>query len=74
MHIRAAVPPNVMWFKSSYSDAQGGACVEGARLLDGIMAVRDSKIPAGPVFLFQDEAWAAFTTGVKAGAFAQPRF
>ncbi|MER5821466.1 DUF397 domain-containing protein [Streptomyces mirabilis] len=74
MHIRATELPTASWFKSSYSDNQQGACVEGARLPDGIMAVRDSKVPAGPAFLFQGEAWAAFTIGVKAGAFIPPRF
>jgi len=55
------------WFKSSYSDNQGGACVEGARLTDGQMAVRDSKDPEGPALLFLPAAWAAFTTAVRNG-------
>ncbi|MFF5422340.1 DUF397 domain-containing protein, partial [Streptomyces misionensis] len=33
------------WFKSSYSNNQGGNCVEGARLDGRVMAVRDSKDP-----------------------------
>ncbi|KIF69498.1 hypothetical protein HY68_14400 [Streptomyces sp. AcH 505] len=49
------------WFKSSYSNDQGGACVEGARLADGSMAVRDSKSPHGPALLFPASAWHAFT-------------
>ncbi|WP_328582309.1 DUF397 domain-containing protein [Streptomyces sp. NBC_00370] len=49
------------WFKSSYSDNQGGECVEGARLADGSMAVRDSKDPHGPALLFPASAWRAFT-------------
>lgn len=49
------------WFKSSYSDNQGGACVEGARLADGSMAVRDSKDPHGPALLFPARVWSAFT-------------
>lgn len=48
------------WFKSSYSNDQGGACVEGARLADGSMAVRDSKDPHGPALLFAASAWRAF--------------
>ncbi|MDX6354023.1 MAG: hypothetical protein QOF98_926 [Streptomyces sp.] len=55
------------WFKSSYSNDQGGACVEGARLADGSMAVRDSKDPHGPALLFPPAAWAAFTTAVRNG-------
>ena len=55
------------WFKSSYSDNQGGNCVEGARLADGSMAVRDSKDPHGPALLFPPAAWTAFTTAVRNG-------
>ncbi|MEU6059395.1 DUF397 domain-containing protein [Streptomyces sp. NPDC047097] len=40
------------WFTSSYSNDQGGQCVQGARLSDGRMAVRDSKDPSGPAFVF----------------------
>ena len=34
-----------MWRKSSYSSANGGACVEVASNLPGVVAVRDSKAP-----------------------------
>jgi hypothetical protein len=57
------------WFKSSYSNAHGGNCVEGARLTDGVMAVRDSKDPHGPAFLFPEAAWSAFVGSVKLGVF-----
>lgn len=49
------------WFTSSYSNGSGGNCVEGARLADGVMAVRDSKNPQGPALLFPANAWRAFT-------------
>jgi hypothetical protein len=55
------------WFKSSYSNDQGGACVEAARVGAGAMAVRDSKDPAGPALLFTAEAWTAFTVAVREG-------
>ncbi|MGP3977305.1 DUF397 domain-containing protein [Streptomyces sp. 8N114] len=58
----------VAWFKSSYSDNQGGECVEGAHLPDGVMAVRDSKQPDGPAFAFRADAWSAFLSSVKSGA------
>ncbi|RDG34592.1 DUF397 domain-containing protein [Streptomyces corynorhini] len=48
------------WFKSSYSNAQGNECVEGARLVGGTIAVRDSKHPQGPAFVFPAPAWTAF--------------
>ncbi|UNZ18086.1 DUF397 domain-containing protein [Streptomyces sp. 891-h] len=54
------------WFKSSYSNDQGGACVEGARLGNGLMAIRDSKRqPDGPVFVVRAAAWSAFVGGLK---------
>lgn len=54
------------WFKSSFSNGQGGACVEIAHLPEAI-AVRDSKDPAGPKLLFTPLAWAAFVESAKSG-------
>ncbi|MCS0638341.1 DUF397 domain-containing protein [Streptomyces sp. LP05-1] len=54
------------WFTSSYSNDQGGACVAGARLADGRMAVRDSKNPAGPAFVFEAGVWGSFVTSLGA--------
>ncbi|AZM90712.1 MULTISPECIES: DUF397 domain-containing protein [Streptomyces] len=53
------------WFKSSYSN-NGGNCVEVAVNLPGIVPVRDSKTPGGPVLNFGAEAFAAFVAGIKA--------
>ncbi|MQS14090.1 DUF397 domain-containing protein [Streptomyces kaniharaensis] len=47
------------WFKSSYSDTQGGNCVEVAYSRPTVH-VRDSKDKAGPTLSFSPEAWAAF--------------
>lgn len=55
------------WFTSSYSNDQGGACVEAARLGGGAMAVRDSKDPHGPALVFTADAWSAFTAAVRDG-------
>lgn len=57
------------WRKSSYSNGNGGACVEVARNVPGVIAVRDSKDPEGPKLVFEPEQWGAFTSGVKAGQF-----
>ena len=58
------------WYKSSYSNGNGGSCVEVADLPDGGRAVRDSKDNGcGPVLLFTDAEWVAFTQGVKDGEF-----
>jgi len=59
------------WFKSSYSD-NGGQCVEVAANLaapHGIVPVRDSKDPHGPVLAASPASFAAFVAGVKAGEF-----
>ena len=57
------------WRKSSFSNANGGACVEVVRNLPGVVAVRDSKDPDGPKLVFEPAEWAAFTSGVKTGEF-----
>ncbi|MEW1551282.1 DUF397 domain-containing protein [Streptomyces tsukubensis] len=48
------------WFKSSYSGAEGGDCVEVAASCTGTVHVRDSKVAAGPVIRMSPEAWAGF--------------
>jgi Domain of unknown function (DUF397) len=60
------------WRKSSYSTGNGGACVEVARNLPGIVAVRDSKDPDGPKLAFAPDEWRAFTAGIRAGEFDLP--
>jgi hypothetical protein len=59
-----------VWHKSTFSNGSGGACLEVARNLPGIVAIRDSKANGtGPVLSFPKEQWSAFVAGVKAGAF-----
>ena len=57
-----------VWRKSSHSSADN-ECVEVARNLTGIVAVRDSKDPGGPRFIFTTAQWAAFTGHIKSGGF-----
>ncbi|WP_049569762.1 DUF397 domain-containing protein [Streptomyces sp. SBT349] len=59
------------WFTSSYSNDQGGACVQGARLGGEAMAVRDSKDINGPTFVFSGSAWSAFLDAAGSGALDQ---
>ncbi|MFI0422328.1 DUF397 domain-containing protein [Spongiactinospora sp. 9N601] len=49
------------WRKSTRSSGNGGACVEVATDLRGIVAVRDSKDPDGPALIFTPDEWRAFT-------------
>ena len=58
-----------VWRKASYSTTNGGACVEVAANLPGLVAVRDSKDPAGPALALRSDQWTAFTGGVKSGEF-----
>ncbi|MCS0639358.1 DUF397 domain-containing protein [Streptomyces sp. LP05-1] len=59
------------WQKSSYSN-NGGDCVELAANLavtHGVVPVRDSKVPAGPVISLRIRAFAPFLAAVKGDAF-----
>ena len=56
------------WRKSSRSGSNGGACVEVARNLPRIVAVRDSKNPDGPVLIVSGDTWAQFITRLRATA------
>ncbi|MFE7897308.1 DUF397 domain-containing protein [Streptomyces sp. NPDC057424] len=56
------------WRKSSYSNQEGGNCVEVADGFRGaVVPVRDSKAPQGPALCFEAASWAAFIGGLKAG-------
>jgi hypothetical protein len=57
------------WRKSSYSSSNGGQCVEVAVNLPGVVAVRDSKDPAGPALAFTPDEWRAFVAGALEGEF-----
>jgi hypothetical protein len=53
------------WRKSSYS-GQSGNCVEVARNLPGLVAIRDSKEPDGPRLVVSSEAWQALMRKIGA--------
>jgi hypothetical protein len=52
------------WRKSSYSDANGGNCVETASC-DGLVLVRDTVNRDGGTLEFSTEAWEAFAASLK---------
>ncbi|KAB1914329.1 DUF397 domain-containing protein [Micromonospora sp. AMSO31t] len=58
----------VRWRKSTRSGSNGGACVEVADNLPGVVGVRDSKDPAGPVLTFTPQTWRAFVVFAKRAA------
>ncbi|MGF0168599.1 DUF397 domain-containing protein [Streptomyces albidoflavus] len=54
------------WFTSSYSN-NGGTCVEVATNLvatQGIVPVRDSKVPDGPILYLPSAVYAQFVADV----------
>jgi hypothetical protein len=55
---------DLKWVKSSYS-ANSGDCIEVARNIPGIVAVRDSKDREGPVLRFTAGEWARLVESMK---------
>ncbi|MFY1696451.1 DUF397 domain-containing protein [Solwaraspora sp. WMMA2101] len=56
------------WRKSSRSNDQGD-CVEVADGLGGVVGVRDSKDPAGPVLVISPTSWSAFIAATRTSTF-----
>jgi uncharacterized protein DUF397 len=56
------------WRKSSYSNQDGGACVEVSDDFAAFVPVRDSKAPQGRVLVFPAAGWASFVAAVKDAA------
>jgi Domain of unknown function (DUF397) len=52
------------WRKSTYSDANGGDCVETAAI-EGAVLVRDTADRAGAMLGFTTDAWVAFTDSLR---------
>lgn len=73
-----AVPPvqngvrasslDARWVKSRHSNAEGN-CVEVATLVDGGVALRNSRDPDGPALVYTPAEVAAFLAGAKDGEF-----
>ncbi|MEU6240950.1 DUF397 domain-containing protein [Streptomyces sp. NPDC047024] len=57
---------NAHWRKSSYSNGDGGNCVEIAAGVPNTVPVRDSKRQDGPVLLLTAPAWTHFINAVGA--------
>ena len=58
----------LLWRKASYSGNGGGSCVEVARNIPGIVAVRDSKDPHGAVLTVTPDEWTRFIARIQATA------
>jgi hypothetical protein len=62
--VRAIDLDKAAWRKSSYSNTDGGNCVEVAHNLP-VVPVRDSKDTARTPLVFAGTAWAAFVGYIK---------
>ncbi|SFC55456.1 DUF397 domain-containing protein [Streptomyces aidingensis] len=63
-------PRAMRWVSSTYSDGQGGQCVQWApdhARATGEFLVRDSKAPAGPALAFDGDGWGDFVSALKRG-------
>ncbi|MHB6907217.1 DUF397 domain-containing protein [Streptomyces sp. DB-54] len=61
------------WLKSSYSDGDGGQCLEFSPTpapTHALVPLRDSKCPGGPVIIVSVTGWSSFVDAVKNGEFA----
>ena len=65
--MRSSDLSHTTWRKSSRSNGGAeGDCVEFAELPD-LVAMRDSKDPAGPILAFTRIEWRSFLRAVRAG-------
>jgi hypothetical protein len=55
------------WRKSSYSNQDGGECVEVSDDFAAVVPVRDSKAPHGPALVFPAIGWTFFVSAIKRG-------
>jgi hypothetical protein len=58
-----------MWIKSSYSQGDGGDCVEVAMGLPDVVPVRDSKAWERGLLHFPTAGWSSFVRSLRSGAF-----
>ncbi|MFF3617922.1 DUF397 domain-containing protein [Streptomyces sp. NPDC002467] len=54
------------WRTSSYTNSDGGTCVEVADGVAGWVPVRDSKRRTGPTLVVSAAAWGPFVATLKA--------
>ncbi|MFE7434913.1 DUF397 domain-containing protein [Streptomyces tendae] len=52
------------WRKSTYSNGDGGNCLEVTDGVPGVIPVRDSKVTDGPVIVVGSVAWTEFVRTV----------
>ncbi|MFE3143767.1 DUF397 domain-containing protein [Streptomyces scopuliridis] len=65
---KPAYIPEENWRSSSYSQSNGGECIEVADGIANTVPVRDSKNPTSPILLASNASWTAFVTFAKTTA------
>ncbi|MGW7464496.1 DUF397 domain-containing protein [Streptomyces xantholiticus] len=65
VEVAGAFPGAARWPKSTYSNGTGGDCVEVCDAHTGVVPVRDSKVPSGPVLTVTAPAWTSFVSALK---------
>ncbi|GAA4913754.1 uncharacterized protein DUF397 [Stackebrandtia albiflava] len=61
-------PQPKAWRKATRTNASGANCVEVGAIGQAV-AVRDSKVPTGPILTTPAEDWRAMLSAIKSGAF-----
>jgi hypothetical protein len=69
----AAVFTRSGWQRSALCGPNGGNCVEVNLRTEGLVGLRDGKLADGPVLVFDDDEWATFLAGARAGEFDRRR-
>ncbi|MBP5937505.1 DUF397 domain-containing protein [Streptomyces acidiscabies] len=62
-------PRALTWVKSTYSDAEGGQCIEWSPSYahaHGVVPVRDSKTPSGSPLMLTLESFTSLVRSLKA--------
>jgi hypothetical protein len=63
--VRALDLSAASWRKSSYSNPDGGECIEISDGFAPFVPVRDSKNLHGPILAFAADGWSSFVSAVK---------
>ncbi|WP_405804513.1 DUF397 domain-containing protein [Streptomyces sp. NBC_01187] len=69
-HTAPELAPESAWFKSSYSQENGTACVEVADLTAaGLVGIRDSKDETGPALMVPATQFTALIAAIRSRHF-----
>jgi hypothetical protein len=61
--------PAHTWQRSNACGPNGANCVEVNLSTDGLVGLRDTKLPHSPVLVFDNAEWDAFLSSAQAGQF-----